>query len=490
MERVFVQTTVTHLRDTRGTMTAINTTAHEHTQDLAHGDIAMYDTGFQRGMVRVTVVSHTTTSYVLTHGVPFLADFCKQLGGVSKEKMLLLAGGFVVDLPKGTYEATQSRERARITNDLKLAFLDMCWLAAVRILGLAAAKILANTNTFYMLEAAKVLYGLELQGLGAQGDIQQNIPGNKNTYVGANTPDYILDTGSLVIKYPPFLPANAFTATLTKVTGQTTLNQWVHVVHAALRHLHAADQVKKAAVLAAVDKATESSLPVARARLRTVLQAWFVNKTYDDQIGAPRVALVEQPPIIYPANSQIHRLFNSFIRLYIKYGMSAGITGFRDNMVHMVQVGRLYTNKGSYFQPGDKLVFIDEADDAGDENFTTMAENVAKWCRENAENAALNRDAMEQGLGKTFLHTMGYGFVGRSAAVHEMEHARRGDNSTAAADMNGIRGTWKGILVAPAPTEEITFNECHQRTFTAITAHIVDKLSFHVALARTWAADL
>jgi hypothetical protein len=197
---------------------------------------------------------------------------------------------------------------------------------------------------------------------------------------------------------------------------------------------------------------------------------------------------------VYDSSSKVYRLFDAFIKLYVRYGCDAKLAGFAKDMIGTIDIVYDEKKTSSFFRLLDRHMCINEYTKGMQGDFERLAVQATDWCRLNVHiGNLLNRDMVELGVvGNTkYLEYFGFGVRGDGATViHEIEHARRKNDCTAWAD--SPHGDWTGVLMptgaAPDNTQQtLTYETCQVRTYRAIACHSIDGVPFFVALVREWA---
>ena len=460
----------------------LDTQRHIPRSSVEVGNISMFDRGFQRGPVCVTLGRYPK-SYVLSNGVPFtdLVHFCNMIGFDALCSQVLYSG-FVIDLPKQAYTVVQSREKLVLEetsrSDVILALQDCCWVSCIHKMAKDARYVVGNGGALFDFDWPNVDFlarlSCRLHNLKSRGTINQTLKRCPLTSYGHLFQNNKQGLKGVLESYRAFAPLGE-----QNDAKHPALHE---LLQAAVKQTLSRGETSEAKLQASVDAAR--CLPnLVRLEVETILRAWLLPKRASHKLEASRTALGNDF-VEYLPGSLSHTLVKTFIDVYIKYGVSAKIKGFTTDLVAKVRVQYNRDEPSSYFSPLTKTLTITEnngQDEKGD--FAILARIVYEMCSRRTDTSLVDFESAM----KLQNHTMYETFFGsrRGLVLHEIEHARR--KSSYAKDTGHPDLT---VSFQSEPKQTRTFVQCMEDVAKIIVNHQVGGVSFVTALTTTWKTSL
>jgi hypothetical protein len=441
------------------------------------GMIRMSDKGFQRGSVCVTVNNYPK-SYVLSNGVPFtdLVHFCSMIGFDAMCSQVLYSN-FVIDLPKQAYTVVQSREKIFLEEssraDVILALQDCCWVSCIHKMAKDARYVVGHGGALFDWPNVDFLARLScrLHNLKSSGDISQTLkPGPPTRYNRLFQNDKQGLKG-VFESYRFFAPVGE--------QDDKSHPALIELLQKAAQQTLARGETNEVKLQASAEAAQH--LPtLVRLEVETILKAWLVLKRASHNVEAS----LGNDVVEYLPGSLPHTLVKAFIDVYVKYGVSAKITGFTPGLVSEVRVQYNRDEAASYFEPFDQSVTIAENtadDDKG--AFANLARVVYQMCLDTTDATLVDFETCM----KLSNHSMYESFFGsrRGFVLHEIEHARRNSSCTKDTGHPDVHVSFQS-----EPKQTRTFVQCMEDAAKIIVNHQVDHVSFVTALTTTWKTSL
>ena len=463
----------------------LNVNEHTERSDVNNGDIRISEHGFQRGNVVVTRVSDTLTSYVLTNGVPFmeLEHFCKVINFGDGFRDVLCTG-FVIDLPKESYTAVQSREKIQIRPDvlpdLLACLKDCCWIACIAKL----AKDVENPNPLFWnndestyLETA---FKCKLLNYTSRSSIDQTLPNESKvkyeTLFGSSLCD-------VIHAYRVF----------SKIGQEDNLENptFVTWLRDATKVLLSRTNADKGEMARFAAKQVSSTLYLCvRRDVAKVLFGWLLRKEKAQSVQStkPKVRHVYEP------SSNAYKLVKTFIDVYVQYGTDKQILGFSQDMIKQVCVQYDEDEKSSWFDPKTREVVFTENMHGHDQGiFDLVAETVRLNCNTASQNATMV--SFEEHMNHSTVPEVTQSYINFfnmriGTVLHEVEHARR--NKTVRVDNTCGDGGHPDLNVSfcTEPSRNLSFNECFKEAGQLVSNHEIYGVSFIQALVSRWKQEL
>lgn len=438
---------------------------------------------FSRKYVQCSATDPGRLSIVYTNGVPFatITDFLRTLPGDLGRFSQILGVGWAMNLRKGAYQATQAREKIRELNpdvvvEIYLSLLDMTWMGG-------------------LFDGYAHLFGL-----GGEGGLFQNYTPPRDMYseerwtpkdeykgvpVGAS--DLLSDPYKIKEDYRPFGSAKTN-------SGQRSISQHLHNVVMALQSSKLVtgkldmDMRKKEAWVNGkkdhVDLENFVTNSVGKCHFAKEIAKSIVKWVGGKHVDGHENSQDERERrranrIPYPPDSVVHMAIEAMIRTYMKFGVAAEITLFREDMVTSVIAAD--TEESPHFSAKQIVIPVPANVTLGMPGFHQIVELI-RWSKKQKA-SIVTRVELEENPAFYTLLCPGYGQRG-SVIPHEMEHARTHTDHNA----YGAHGEWHGKMHTSLNEEDIEFPDCVDIAYNRILETLVDGKTFCQTLTERLAA--
>jgi hypothetical protein len=485
---------------------------NSHVKPSGDGDLQTFKAskrclgGFTRGLVHVSMLPSHVVSYVLTNGVPFatIGDFMRMIGQpMSMSHLALIETGFAVNIPRGSYTVTQSREKLTLNQSVAESFDT----AIYDVLFLASIKLISKNNTsLFVADELAVTYNLVFPQMRSGSTIGQCLVSKmtmqqlrdetvKHGIASPTNGDIIrcMSLGHFIAAYT--IPGTEYSILqlltalkpdIEKMYNQYTFDQRETQQRAVSLYIEMVVQRHKVPELY-------------RDPVQAVMSAWMRNKTIEYKTTvAERLAQFGQTvdasdttlrdiQTVYVENDPTYKVFETFIRCYIEFGTAAKIKGFGPGMVTKINVGFDSKQTSSYFRPATGEILINGATRCKtQESFAAIADDVRTACIRVKQNPTIREFERAIPQASAYHEYMKYGLQRDGAvAVHEVEHARRKMGCVA-----GAHEDWYYALTDKEENVRRTFTECQIRVFEIIAQTEIGGKTFIQTLIERWTAAL
>lgn len=437
---------------------------------------------FSRKHVQCAITDPGRLSIIYTNGVPFAAmtDFLGTLPGDVKHFGKFLGTGWAMNLRKGAYQATQAREKIReldsdVLSEIYLSLLDMVYMGQF---GHGYAYI-PNAGGIGGLsqnvEEPRDMYeeGWEIKVVGEFKGVP---PGAASLLSCDYGPEIVKD-------YRPF-------GTTRKDSGQKSLLQHISTI---VRDLQTSDLVKGKLKVSLFSKDAWVNGKEDHVDLRNFVKARVKGSHYEKEVEASVVkwiqskspdrhakALAESAKIAskripYPSDSAVQKAVETMIRTYIDFGVAAGVTNFKKNMVTKIVAAD--TRENPHFS--QKMILIPVT--VGGYVMKGI-EELIRWAKKNKDRPVTRID-LEKNEAFYNLLCPGYGQTG-STIPHEVEHARSYTDHKS----YGAHAEWFGAMHASAKAESLEYGDRVDIAYGYILDTLVDGKTFCQTLTERLAA--